>query len=128
MVEATFKADDSDAVRGGDCANDPARAGREPDDARGRVADATGAGDRQPRAEDADDVVSRLRARGLTPERAAHASLLAADIKRFLDRPSTPATRTELPEAPPGAPIGQPAMEFLRRFEPACSGFDRFEW
>jgi hypothetical protein len=65
---------------------------------------------------------------GVTAERAAHASLLAADIKRFLDRPSTPATRGELPEAPPGAPIGQPALEFLRRHEPACSGFDRFEW
>ena len=65
---------------------------------------------------------------GLTTEHAAHASLLAADIKRFLERPSVPATRTEIPEAPPGAPIGQPAMEFLRRFEPVCSGFDRFEW
>jgi hypothetical protein len=65
---------------------------------------------------------------GLTTERAAHASLLAADIKRFLDRPSMPVARGELPEAPPGAPIGQPAMEFLRRFEPVCSGFDRFEW
>jgi hypothetical protein len=57
-------------------------------------------------------------------ERAVHASLLAADIKRFLDRPSVPATRTQLPEAPPGAPIGQPAMEFLRRYQPVCSGFE----
>ena len=65
---------------------------------------------------------------GLTGERAAHATLLAADIKRFLERPSVPATRTELPDAPPGAPIGQPAMEFLKRFEPACAGFDRWEW
>jgi Met-zincin/Domain of unknown function (DUF5117) len=65
---------------------------------------------------------------GLTSDRAAHASLLAADIKRFLDRPSVPATRTEIPDAPPGAPIGQPAMDFLRRLEPVCSGFDRFEW
>ena len=57
--------------------------------------------------------------RWLSPtERAAHASLLAADIKRFLDRPSVPGHAAELPEAPPGAPIGQPAMEFLRRFEP----------
>ena len=61
----------------------------------------------------------------LTTERAAHASLLAADIKRFLERPAVPATRGELPDAPPGAPIGQPAMDFLRRFEPVCSGFDR---
>ncbi len=52
---------------------------------------------------------------------AAHASLLAADIKRFLERPAAPATRTDLPAAPPGAPIGEPAMEWLRRLEPACS-------
>jgi hypothetical protein len=65
---------------------------------------------------------------GLTGERAAHATLLAADIKRFLERPSVPATRIETPEAPPGAPIGQPAMEFLRRYEPACAGFERWEW
>jgi Met-zincin/Domain of unknown function (DUF5117) len=44
---------------------------------------------------------------------AAHAALLAADIKRFLDRPLTSATRTELPTAPPGAPIGDPGMDWL---------------
>jgi len=64
----------------------------------------------------------------LTGERAAHATLMAADIKRFLERPSVPATRMEVPEAPPGAPIGQPAMEFLKRYEPACAGFDKWEW
>ena len=52
---------------------------------------------------------------------AAHAALLAADIKRFLDRPAPPAARSELPEAPPGAPIGEPAMEWLQRLEPPCS-------
>ena len=56
-------------------------------------------------------------------ERAAHAALLAADIKRFLDRPFPPASRTETPEAPPGAPIGDPAMQYLRRWEPACSAW-----
>ncbi len=45
----------------------------------------------------------------------AHFELLADDIKRFLERPAQPATRTETPEAPPGAPIGEPAMEFLRK-------------
>jgi hypothetical protein len=48
-----------------------------------------------------------------SPASSAHASLLAADIKRFLDRPFAPATRTELPTAPPGAPIGDPGMEWL---------------
>jgi hypothetical protein len=60
-----------------------------------------------------------LPATGTSPA-AAHGSLLAADIKRFLDRPLAPATRTTLPEAPPGAPIGEPAMEWLRRSEPSC--------
>jgi hypothetical protein len=48
---------------------------------------------------------------------AAHAQLLAADIKRFLDRPTAPATRLDIPSAPPGAPIGEPAMDWLRRVE-----------
>jgi hypothetical protein len=52
---------------------------------------------------------------------AAHAALLAADIKRFLDRPAAPVAPTDLPAAPPGAPIGEPAMEWLRRIEPPCS-------
>jgi hypothetical protein len=52
----------------------------------------------------------------------AHERLLAADIKRFLERPAPPAARTDIPSAPPGAPIGEPAMEWLRRIEPLCSG------
>ena len=38
---------------------------------------------------------------------------LADEIERFLDRPSAPAPRPALPEAPPGAPIGQPAMDWV---------------
>jgi hypothetical protein len=48
----------------------------------------------------------------------AHASLLAADIRRFLDRPYAPATRTELPTPPPGAPIGDLDMEWLCSWRP----------
>jgi hypothetical protein len=51
----------------------------------------------------------------LAGDRGAHASLIAADIKRFLERPAAPATRTDTPDAPPGAPIGEPAMEFIKR-------------
>lgn len=54
---------------------------------------------------------------------AAHHALLAADIKRFLDRPAPPAARMEIPEAPPGAPIGDPGMDWLRRLEPLCSAW-----
>jgi hypothetical protein len=73
---------------------------------------------------------AKLRARaavlpstGSTPA-AAHGSLLAADIKRFLDRPAPPAAATPIPTAPPGAPIGEPAMDWLQRLEPACSMSD----
>lgn len=61
-----------------------------------------------------------LTTNGTTPD-AAHQALLAADIKRFLERPATPATPTPIPTAPPGAPIGEPALEWLQRLEPACS-------
>ena len=51
----------------------------------------------------------------------AHELLLAADIKRFLERPAPTATRPEIPSAPPGAPIGDPGMDWLNRLEPLCS-------
>jgi Met-zincin/Domain of unknown function (DUF5117) len=55
-------------------------------------------------------------------DRAAHASLLAADIKRFLDRPIAPTPRMEAPELPPGAPIGEPAIDWLRLSGSRCGG------
>jgi hypothetical protein len=59
----------------------------------------------------------------------AHAMLLADDIRRFLERPSTAvAARTPTPAGPPGAPIGEPAMDWLRRVEPACSWMDEWWW
>ena len=55
----------------------------------------------------------------------AHSALLAADVKRFLERPATAvAVRQPSQAIPPGAPIGEPAMEWLRRVEPMCSWFD----
>ena len=75
-------------------------------------------------------VTAKLKARagtmsgvGTAPA-AAHTALLAADIKRFLDRPATPATPTAIPTAPPGAPIGDPGMDWLRHTEPVCSWED----
>jgi hypothetical protein len=55
----------------------------------------------------------RLSKAAATGVASAHASLLASDIKRFLDRPFAPATRAEIPTAPPGAPIGDPGMDWL---------------
>ncbi len=44
----------------------------------------------------------------------ANADLLAGDIRRFLNRPATPAAHLSPPDVPPGAPIGEPAMDWLR--------------
>jgi hypothetical protein len=55
----------------------------------------------------------------------AHSQLLAADIKRFLERPTTPMTRMALPVAPPGAPIGDTGMNWLWRLDPPCSWMER---
>ena len=43
------------------------------------------------------------------PGDTAADTLMAADIKRFLERPIAPITLPSLPDAPPGAPIGDPA-------------------
>jgi hypothetical protein len=57
----------------------------------------------------------------------AQANLLAVDINRFLTRPASPvATRFAAPTTPPGAPIGEPAMEWFRWLEPECTWFDDF--
>ena len=67
----------------------------------------------------------RLRLRMIDAGKAqgqAHAELLADDIKRFLDRPSPPAQRMDTRQPPPGAPIGEPAMEWFRQLEPLCAG------
>jgi len=52
---------------------------------------------------------------------AAHASLLAADIERFLERPAEPYTLPTTPDAPPGAPIGDTGLNWLDLLEPPCS-------
>jgi hypothetical protein len=52
---------------------------------------------------------------------AAHAALLARDIERFLSRPGAVATSPAIPAIPPGPPIGEPPMDWLRGPEPYCS-------
>ena len=48
------------------------------------------------------------------PERdAAFVKLVDRDIERFLEKPSAPYEMPGTPNAPPGAPIGQPAMNWL---------------
>jgi len=70
--------------------------------------------------------LERLRERldGMTAQASdgdvAHYTLLSADIERFVDRDAEPAGAPDAPVAPPGAPIGEPAMEWLRALEPIC--------
>jgi hypothetical protein len=45
---------------------------------------------------------------------------LADEIKRFLERPSSPAPRPVIPDAPPGAPIGEPPMDWFGGSRVAC--------
>ena len=59
----------------------------------------------------------------------AHAELLAAEITRFLERPATAvAVRMPAAAAPAGAPIGEPALDWLQRIEPPCSWYDGGRW
>lgn len=51
--------------------------------------------------------------------------LLAADIKRFLERPLAPITLPALPDAPPGAPIGDPGFDWLAPPPWSCGWVDR---
>ena len=46
-------------------------------------------------------------------EDVAHMTLIESEVKRFLDRPLAPAPAIETPDAPPGAPIGDPGQEWL---------------
>jgi hypothetical protein len=57
---------------------------------------------------------------GANVQDSAHQSLLAADIKRFLDRPSTPARDIAPPGTPPGAPIGDMGMDYLSWYFGEC--------
>jgi hypothetical protein len=54
---------------------------------------------------------------------AAHYDLIARDVDRFLSRPAEPYTQPADQVIPPGAPIGQPAMDWLHILEPECSHF-----
>ncbi len=60
------------------------------------------------------------RAQTLTGPDTADAKLMAADIKRFLERPLEPARPMVAPEIPPGAPIGTIEAGLLARDEEWC--------
>ena len=72
--------------------------------------------------------VAVLRRPGATGDEAAHRALLADDIERFLERPADAVEGPDLPDAPPGAPIGEPALDWLRWVEPPCSLWALHAW
>jgi hypothetical protein len=57
--------------------------------------------------------MARLRAPARDEADEAQNTLLAADIKRFLERPGDTARMMPAPDAPPGAPIGDMPMDWL---------------
>ena len=52
---------------------------------------------------------------------AAHYKLLARDINRFLNRPADHFKKPAESRTPPGAPIGDPALDWLGGIKPVCS-------
>jgi hypothetical protein len=72
--------------------------------------------------------LAALRRPGATGDEAAHRALLASDIARFLERQDAAVERPTLPEPPPGAPIGQPALDWLLRMDPPCSMWEMHGW
>ena len=64
----------------------------------------------------------RQRATAVSNLTTAMGPFIAGEIARFLDRPLPPAERPTGPEAPPGAPIGEPALDWLGRLDRWCSG------
>jgi hypothetical protein len=85
----------------------------------------------QVRAVATDRLTRRLAALRRAPgtgAEAAHRALLIADIERFLERPAEPDDSPGLPTIPPGAPIGQPALDWLSRLEPPCSMWNLHGW
>jgi hypothetical protein len=60
---------------------------------------------------------------------AAHFALLSRDIERTMAMPAAPYSPPTLADAPPGAPIGEPGMNWLNRMEPPCSvWYDDWTW
>lgn len=57
---------------------------------------------------------------GVEESDQAHYALLARDISRFLTRPAGEFTQAATQSAPPGAPIGDPAMDWLKRLDRQC--------
>ena len=81
-------------------------------------------------------VLQRMQINLMAMNDSPQAATLALDVRRFLDRPATPVAMPSALTAPPGAPIGDPgmqwligtpAMDWLGATEPWCT-WDSFNW
>jgi len=81
-------------------------------------------------------VLQRMQINLMAMNDSPQAATLALDVRRFLDRPATPVAMPSALAAPPGAPIGDPgmqwligtpAMDWLGATEPWCT-WDSFNW
>ena len=122
LVRATFDADDVGHLRGRSAPRHRARAGRSRDVAGQRGAERAGARDRVAQAAIGCGRARPTRRRSVAGSQAeserAHTLLLAADIKRFLERPVDDQLSGRIippSPAPPGAPIGDEPQEWLAR-------------
>ncbi len=60
---------------------------------------------------------------------AAHYALIARDVSRFLERPASEFSQPATQSAPPGAPIGEPALQWIKWWDPECVDWSgRWEW
>ncbi|RPJ80325.1 MAG: hypothetical protein EHM13_12205, partial [Acidobacteria bacterium] len=66
---------------------------------------------------------ARLRDLASDSQYAAFFGLVADDIHRYLNRPAEPYRAVAMPEAPPGAPIGEPGYQWLPPY-----GLGRWWW
>jgi hypothetical protein len=71
------------------------------------------------RLKEQSDALERMAASADEPNRA-HYGLLVHDIGRFLSGDAPVSDLVTVPAAPPGAPIGEPAMDWLGLPEPWC--------
>ena len=58
----------------------------------------------------------------------AHYAQLARNIGRLLQSPAEAFAAPSAVAAPPGAPIGDPGMDWLGGLEPVCSWWDEWQW
>ena len=76
----------------------------------------------------ANGVLQRVHSNLVAMTDAPHAQTLAMEIQRFMDRPLESMAAPGTVTAPPGAPIGQPAMEWIGQSAMDRMGSPAMDW